>query len=137
MIIDFIGEENNGTFTSTQHFCRVLQDCSYEFGIKSIILELKKNTNQNKTLWMLSTNLVDRCSTNPYRAVSYFTLEAYKERHFYDFPTVDYFPLERTNTRPRFGIRDIFGNKSIRILNIIVRAEIRPKCSDSANLSRC
>ena len=141
MLIDFIGENINGsTFASGHDFCGLLEDKDYEIGIRQILLEIKltnRSMNQEDQFCLLNTDLVDRNSSNPNRAVSYFTLEAYKERHFYDFPTVDYFPLERTNTRPRFGIRDTFGNKNIRIVNIIVRAEIRPKCSDSANLSRC
>ena len=134
MIIDFIGEENNGTFTSTQHFCRVLQDCSYEFGIKSIILELKKNANQNKTLWMLSTNLVDRCSTNPYRAVSYFKIAALEKRVSIRFNSVDFFPLERIHSFPTFQFTNLFGEEKIEISNVIIRTEIKRKCSALANL---
>ena len=134
MIIDFVSENIQGsTFTTSQHFCGLNSDCLYEIGIKQIVLNLKSNTTQKTSLWMLTTNLIDRCSTNPNRCVSYFALEKLKNQLVINFPSVDFFLLERIHTYPSFEFQSLFGSQQIEIANVIVRAEVRKKCLVSAN----
>ena len=83
---------------------------------------------------MLTTNLIDRCSTNQNRAISYFKIPAHKSDVLVNFPALEFFPLERIHTYPWFEFRSIFGNKKIEISQVIVRVEIKRECSDSANL---
>ena len=134
MIIDFIGENIQGSsFSSSLHLSSLHSECLYEIGVKQIIL--KTNEVTLDSLWMLTTNLIDRCSTNPNRSVSYFSLEKLKYHSVINFPSVDYFLLERIHTQPTFELRNLFGTQKIEIDHVIVRAEIRQKCSVSANHS--
>ena len=138
MLIDFIGENiTNSTFTASPHLYELLQDCEYEFGCWQIILKLKTNQmTETQSLWALKTNLVDRCSANPNRAVSYFFLDANKSRYIIDFPSVGYYPLERIHTYPQFEIANLWDDQSLEISNVIVKANIRKTCSGLANPSR-
>ena len=135
MLIDFISENiHESTFTASQHICGLNSDCSYLIGVKQIILNLKSNsTTEDTSLWMLTTNLIDRCSTNPNRSVSYFVLEKLKKRFVIDFPSVDFFLLERIHTYPSFELKSLFGTEKIEIGNVIVRAELQQKCLVSAS----
>ena len=135
MIIDFIGENINGSmFQSTQNFLSILPNCSHQIAIREIILDLKSNKLKDDSLFMLTTNLIDRCSTNQNRAISYFKIPAHKSDVLVNFPALEFFPLERIHTYPWFEFRSIFGNKKIEISQVIVRVEIKRECSDSANL---
>ena len=136
MIIDFIGENiKNGSFSTTQHFFGLANDCSYEIGVIQIVLETSSTAKASKeSLWMLTTNLIDRCSTNPNRAVSYFTWDAYKNRLVINFPSVAFHLLERIHTYPSFEFKSLFDNQKLEITNVIIRAEIRKQCSDLASL---
>ena len=135
MIIDFISENIQGSaFTTSQHFCGLNSDCTYEIGIKQIVINLKSNkTDLDTSLWMLTTNLIDRCSTNPNRSVSYFCLEKVKTRFIFNFPSIDFFLLERIHTYPTFELKSLFGQQKIEIANVIVRVELRRKCLASAS----
>ena len=134
MIIDFISDNTQGsTFTTSQHFCELNSECLYEVGVKKIVLSLNSNTTEDTSLWMLTTNLIDRCSTNPNRSLSYFALEKLKNRFVINFSSVDFFLLERLHTYPSFELKSLFGTQQIEIANIIVRVEIRRKCLVSAN----
>ena len=134
MILDFIGENINGTqFSCSQHFPSLHADCSYEIGIKQIILKTKEATLDS--LWMLTTNLIDRCSANPNRSISYFSLDKLKYSSIINFPSVDFFLLERIHTFPTFELKNLFGTQKLEISDIIIRAEIRKRCLGSANHS--
>ena len=135
MLIDFVGENiHNSSFNSAQHLYQFLSDCSYEMGCLQIVLELKSTSITHRdSLWMLSTNLIDRCSANQNRAISYFTLQPNKKRFILDFPSVAFYPLERIHAYPSFELKNIFGRDRIEISNVIVKAQIRRRCSDSAN----
>ena len=131
MIIDFIGENmENDFFYTNLNFCHSLQDCNYEIGIRQIILEIEMF--KIPSIFMLTTNLIDRCSTNPNRAVSYFNVLPNKRKIIINFPSVDYFQLERIHSLPCFGFKDPFGTEKIKLRSAIIRAQVR-KCSDSVN----
>ena len=136
MIIDFIGENiKNGSFSTTQHFIDLSQDCSYEIGVIQIVIKTSSIERAPKeSLWMLTTNLIDRCSTNPHRAVSYFTCDSYKNLFVINFPSVTFHLLERIHTYPSFEFKSLFDNQKLEITNVIIRAEIRKQCSDLASL---
>ena len=138
MLIDFIGENiTKSTFTTSPHLYELLQDCEYEFGCSQIVLQLKSNQMTEKhSLWVLKTNLIDRCSANPNRAVSYFFLDSNKSRFIIDFPSIGYYPLERIHTLPVFELSNLWGDQKIEISNVIVKADIRKTCSDLASPSR-
>ena len=131
MIIDFIGENiENDSFYTNLNFCHSLQDCYYEIGIRQIILEME--IFRIPTILMLTTNLIDRSSTNPNRAVSYFNVLPNKRKIIINFSSVDYFQLDRIHSLPCFGFKDPFGTEKIKIRSAIIRAHLR-KCSDSVN----
>lgn len=131
MIIDFIGENvDNDFFHTNLTFCHSLQDCNYEIGIRQIILEMEMF--KVPTIFMLTTNLIDRSSTNPKRAISYFNVLPNKRKIIINFSSVDYFQLERIHSLPWFGFKDPFGTEKIKIKSAIIRAQLR-KCSDSVN----
>ena len=134
MIVDFQG--NSHYFSSPQYFFNELSsDCAYEIGVQTICLKLKPEAKMPKYLiWMLQTNLIDRCTTNPYRAVSYFTLETFKSEFVVNFPTVTFYPLERINTSPSFEFKNLFGHKILEISDVIIRVNIRKRCLDSQSL---
>ena len=134
MILDFIGENINGTqFSCSQHFPSLYADCSYEIGIKQIILKTKEATLDS--LWMLTTNLIDRCSANPNQSLSYFALEKLKYHFIINFSSVDFFRLERIHAYPTFELKNVFGSQKLEISDVIIRAEIRKTCLVSANPS--
>ena len=130
MIVDFISSTcKNGTFSVNHHFCDLKPDYNYEIGVKQIILQLNEKTTNSK-ICMLSTNLIDRSSSNPNRAISYFSLQ-YKQNNFIDFSSVAFHPLERLHAHPIFEIKSVFNETKIEITRAIIRAEIR--CLASAN----
>ena len=131
MIVDFISSNcKNGAFSVNHHFCDLKPDYNYEIGVKQIILQLNEKTTNSK-ICMLSTNLIDRSSINPYRAISYFSLQ-YKQNNFIDFPSVAFHPLERLHAHPVFEIKSVFNEAKIEISRAIIRAEIR--CLASADV---
>ena len=132
MILDFIGDNIHGSaFSSTQNFLNLHSECSYEIGIKQIVL--KTNEVTLDSTWMLTTNLIDRCSANPNRSISYFSLDKLKYSSIINFPSVDFFLLERIHTFPTFELKNLFGTQKLEISDIIIRAEIRKRCLGSAN----
>ena len=137
MLIEFIGENIvKSSFSSSQRLT-LFPDCQYEFGCFQIILKLKSNKiSEKNSLWALKTNLIDRCPANPERVVSYFVLDPNKLRFIIDFPSVGYYPLERIHTYPTFELVHLWGSQEIEISNIIVKANIRKRCLDLANLSK-
>ena len=134
MIIDFIGENIQGSsFSCTQNSLSLDADCSYEIAIKQIILKTIEPTLDS--VWMLTTNLIDRCSANPNRSLSYFSLEKLKYHANIYFQSVDFFLLERIHTNPIFELKNLFGVQKLEISDVIIRAEIRKRCLDSVNHS--
>ena len=135
MIVDFVGDSINGSiFTSAQHLYELSQDCSFELACVQIVLELKTSkVTHRDSLWMLSTNLIDRNPTNQNRSLSYFALQPNRKRFILDFPSLAFHPLERIHTQPTFEFKNLFGNAALEISHVIVRTEIRKKCLDSAN----
>lgn len=136
MLVDFFTEyKESGAFYCNQHFWRNLDNCSYNIGIRAIILDLKEplKTN-NESCFMLTTNLIDRSSTNPNRTISYFILEPNKKSYIVNFSSVDKFELERTHTSSSFEIKSVFNDQEIKIKNLIVRASIEKTCLDSVNV---
>ena len=134
MILDFIGDNIHGSaFSSTQNFLNLHSDCSYEIGIKQIVL--KTNEVTLDSTWMLTTNLIDRCSANPNQSLSYFALEKLKYHFIINFLSVDFFRLERIHAYPTFELKNVFGSQKLEISDVILRAEIRKTCLVSANPS--
>lgn len=138
MFIDFIGEDLfDGILLTNFHLYEYLEDCSYEIGIREIILEIKSGQITEKdSNWMICSNLIDRCSTNQKRSLAFLVLNPHKNRYRIDFSSITFYPLERIHTLPRFEFRSVFKSDRLKIKNIIVRLEIRRRCSDFRNHSK-
>ena len=138
MLVNFVGENINGSiFSCTQHLYELSQDCSYDLGCVQMVLDLKSSTVSHRdSLWMLTTNLIDRCPANQTRSISYFTLQPNRKRFILDFPSVAFHSLERIHTQPTFELKNLFGKDKIEIAHVIIKVEIRRRCLDSANRSK-
>lgn len=134
MLIEFTGENIiNGRFTAQLNLFEVCQNCSYEFGCFQIVLKLTKPLKNEDHIWALKTNLCDRSLANPARVVSYFVLNNNKRNFIVNFSSVGFYPLERITFFPNFEIFNLWDEEKIEISKVIVKAEVRKKCLDSAN----
>ena len=138
MIIDFTGEDLfNGNLLTNIHLYEYLNDCSYEIGIKEIILEIKSGQITEKdSNWMICSNLTDRCSANPKRALAFCVLNPHKNRYHFQFSPISFHVLERIHTLPRFEFRPTFKKANLKIKDLLIRLEIKRKCSDFQNHSK-
>ena len=135
MLIDFTGEDLfDGALLTNLHLYEYLDDCSYEIGVREIILEIKSGQISEKdSNWMICSNLIDRCSANQKRALSFLVLNPHKNRYHLEFSPIAFHPLERIHTLPRFEFRPTFKRSPLKIKNLLLRLEIKRKCSDSQN----
>ena len=138
MLLDFVGANlTDGNLITNLHLYEHLNDCSYEIGVREIILEIKAGQITEKdSNWMVCSNLIDRCSANQKRALSFFVLNPNKNRYHLEFSPVSFHPLERIHTLPRFEFKPTFKRAALKIKDIVLRLEIRRKCSDFPNPSK-
>ena len=125
---------NDNQFIYQGPFILLERNKDYEIAVRHVHVELKTNQiTKNNELWCLSSNLVDRSSTNQYQAISYFTLEKGKLNQDHAPGSLVFYPLETHQLEnPQFIIRQISKEKQIQIERAFIQFELR-KCLESVN----
>ena len=125
---------NKNQFIYQGPYILLERNTQYQIAVRHINIDLKGSqiTKENE-LWCLSSNLVDRSSTNQYQSISYFTLEKGRQSHNFIPASLVFYPLETHELEnPYFKIRNITKEKQVNIEKAFIQLEIR-KCLESVN----
>jgi len=116
-------------------FVMLERDVAYEMSVNHIHIELKSNQiSKDNELWCLSTNLIDRSTSNPLQAVSYFTLARGKLNYNVTHGPVASYPLDvHQLENTEFLFRRVTKEKILNIQQAFVQIEIK-RCLESARV---